>query len=86
MNSLEELPEFEERDITKGFSRFSFGFAEPGESMVSPYNGAKITMIGNYRRKKDAENSAAMHGLKAHPYLYGKLKQGWSVFKVEVTA
>jgi hypothetical protein len=84
MNLLQELPKFEERDITKGFSRFRFGFAEPGETYVSPFNGSKITMVGNYRRKKDAENAAALQGLKVHPYLYGKLPRGWSVYKVEV--
>lgn len=83
MNSLQELPEFEERDITKGFSRFLFGFAEPGETYESTFNGSKITMIGNYRRKIDAENAAAIHGLKAHPYLFGKLKRGWSVYTIE---
>jgi hypothetical protein len=67
----------------QGFHRFSFGFAEPGERFIDPDNGLTLCMVGNYRRKKDADDAAAIHGLKAHPYLFGKLKRGWSVYTIE---
>ena len=71
----------ETNPLKVGFNRFRFGFAEPGETMQSLGSLMVIEMVGNFSRKKDAEAAAASSGGKINPYLHGKLKRGWSVFK-----
>jgi hypothetical protein len=76
-------------NVFEGFNRFSFGFAEPGERFIDPDNGLTLCMIGNFNRKKDAV-AAQLQAVTEHkasaevtPYLFGKLKRGWSVYTIE---
>lgn len=76
--------------------RFRFGFAEPGERFTWPHRDrvkcVTVEYVGNFAVRKEA--FAAQAALDAaliaagespstivHPYLYGRLPTGWSVWK-----
>ena len=65
-----------------GVNRFHFGYALPGETLLQA-NGQRLTMLGNFARKHLAKVIATQEQAVCIPYLFGKLKRGWSVFKVE---
>lgn len=70
------------RRLQSGFNRFRFGFAEPGEKLISPHNGNTFTFVGNFLRKKDADAT----GVTVNPYLFGKFARGWSAWTARLAA
>ncbi len=68
--------------LQKGTSRFRFGFANPGETME--FNGNILTFVGNFSVRKLARQVAEGHGwprgVTIHPYIYGRLANGWVVW------
>lgn len=75
---LSHLTEEQFGRLTAGFNRFRFGFAEPGERLDN------CEFVGNFAKRKDAHAAALGPGASAriNPYLSGRLKQGWAVWKV----
>ena len=67
--------------LLQGFNRFRFGFAQPGET--HQFEGAtdRIEFVGNFRRRRDAIAAAPTAQHRISPYLYGKLKRGWAVWR-----
>ena len=61
--------------LSEGENRFFFGFAEPGEVQ------GQREFIGNYRLKRDAVEASHQHGGMVVPYINGRLRRGWVVWR-----
>lgn len=80
---LREMDPSNVERLKKGFMRFRFGFAEPGEIQeFDGGNGGKAVFIGDYGVKREAQRVATEQGGKVNPYLFGHRKTGWSVYKL----
>lgn len=71
---LREMDAHTLEQLQRGYNRFRFGFADPGEI----HDGARF--VGNYSTRREARAAAEETGGKVNPYLSGRFARGWAVW------